>query len=140
MAILRGLSTYPGQTIKATYNGKTVEQKNYLTAIGLGSRYGAGMHVCPFASVIDGKLDITFVKKMTRAQFLLFFPKAFSGAHVGLKKWVDIDRATTIKIENGKDEKKPILVQVDGEVIGTLPATVKIVPKALNLVYPKEIL
>lgn len=137
-AIMRALGTYPGQTIKATYDGKTVEQKNYLTAIGVGSRYGAGLHVCPYASVTDGKFDITFAKKMSRAQFMLFFPKAFSGAHVGLKKWVDIDRTALIKVENGEDEKDPVLVQVDGEVIGTLPATFKTVPKALNLVYPKN--
>lgn len=137
-AILKGLVTYPGQITKATFNGRTIEQKNYFTAIGLGSRYGAGLHVCPFASVTDGKFDITFVKKMSRAQFLLFFPKAFSGTHVELKKWVDIARSATIKLEQGENEKSPVLVQVDGELIGSLPATFKIAPKALNLVFPKN--
>jgi diacylglycerol kinase family enzyme len=52
-------------------------------------------------------------------------------------KGVTILRAKELSLRAGK---KQIYIQTDGELLGALPATVSVVPRALNLLLPAKYL
>jgi len=55
-------------------------------------------------------------------------PKLYRGTHLGLEK-VSYFRGR--KVEANSDEE--VLLEMDGELVGTLPATFGIIPGALNV-------
>ena len=59
------------------------------------------------------------------------FPKTFKGDFDSVKG-VTQKKLTSIKISS----PEPILVQTDGEIIGTTPARVWVEPGALRFCYP----
>jgi len=137
LGLIRALKKFQGQNIRITIDNKhIIEKKIYLAALGIGTRYGAGMKVCPLASPTDGKFDITVVKKLSRMQLIVAFPKVYTGNHIYIKEWIEIAQGKQVRIES-IDNPGPVLVQADGEVLGTLPATFTNIPKKLHLAFPK---
>ena len=71
------------------------------------------------------------VGDVSRPEVVRLLPKVFSGGHVGHPK-VDIRRARTVRVEGPADT----YVQVDGEVVGTLPAEFGVQSAALRVIAP----
>jgi len=102
-----------------------------LVAFANAPSYGGGMRIAPQAQLADGKLDICFVKKMSRLRLLRFFPKVFSGEHLQMPQ-VDYRQAERFRIETAS----PSDVYADGEYICRTPIAVRIQPAALRVIVP----
>ena len=87
------------------------------------------MRICPAASREDGLLDVCIVGDMSRLEVLDLLRKVFSGAHVGHAK-IEIHQAHIVRVEGSRATS----VEVDGDVLGTLPAEFSVRAAALQVV------
>ncbi|WP_119419622.1 diacylglycerol/lipid kinase family protein [Desertibaculum subflavum] len=88
---------------------------------------GGGMKLAPGASLDDGVLDLVLFHDIKRRDILLQKPSwLFEGRHVEHPK-VSVHRGQRFYVESEVDT----LVDLDGETIGRLPATITVLPKAL---------
>ncbi len=92
---------------------------------------GGGMKIAPGARPDDGCLDICLVGAVSKLTLLYQLTQVFSGSHVKHPA-VSLLRARTIRVE--ADPPQPLLI--DGEVCGTTPATVSLLPGALPFLVP----
>jgi YegS/Rv2252/BmrU family lipid kinase len=89
--------------------------------------YGGGMQVAPRATPADGLLDVQ-IAHGTKSEAVKAMAKISKGAHVPSKTIAEF-LATTVSLE----APEPILIEADGEVLGTSPATFEITPRAIKL-------
>ncbi len=89
---------------------------------------GKGMKMAPLAQVDDGYIDLIIVHKAGRMKLLNMFPKVFSGSHIG-DPAVQYKQVTEFSII--PDE--PHELNIDGEMIGSTPIHVVVLPKAIEM-------
>ena len=92
---------------------------------------GGGMKIAPGALVDDGCLDICLVAEVSKPTLLYNLTQIFSGRHVRCPA-VTMLRARRITVN--ADPPQPLLI--DGEVRGTTPATITLLPGALPFLVP----
>jgi YegS/Rv2252/BmrU family lipid kinase len=103
-----------------------------LAAAANGGWFGGGMHVAPRAQLDDGLLDVVVVGEMSRAALLRRLPRIYRGSHLG-------DPALTLRrgrVLEADAEPGRIWLELDGELRGTLPARIELLPGALELIEP----
>ncbi|GAA2712797.1 MULTISPECIES: diacylglycerol kinase [Streptomyces] len=98
-----------------------------LVAVGNGASYGGGMRICAGARIDDGLFDVTVVGPCSRSTLLRVFPKVYRGTHLGHRS-VTVHRASRVTLT-----AEGITGWADGEPLGPLPLTAKIVPAAVRL-------
>ena len=124
VAVLRELPFFVPRTFRVTLDGAILETGAMLVAIANGQSYGGGMMVCPEADMKDGKFDVLLLKPVPVREFMRVFPKVFSGKHISHRA-VEIHRCSSISLESD------VIAYADGERIGPLPITAKVLPGAL---------
>jgi len=112
-----------------TLDGKPHETLAMMVAIANGSTYGGGMRVAPQAILQSGWLDVCVIGQLSRFAFLRAFPSVFRGAHTTHPK-VTMLRAKQVAVT----ADRPLQILGDGELIGSLPATFTVMPRALTVV------
>lgn len=104
-----------------------------MVCVGNTSTYGAGMQICPRAHAFDALLHVTWIHPVPRWRLITFFPQVFRGRHVVLPEVETYTGSTVTFMGQPRD------IFADGESIGRLPCTVKVVPKALLLHAPGRV-
>lgn len=89
---------------------------------------GEGMWIAPPADPSDGKLDVLTLGPISRLGLARLFPRIFSGEHLKDPR-VSHSRATRVSIVPATPG--PLLA--DGEVFGTTPVSVEVLPGALAM-------
>jgi diacylglycerol kinase (ATP) len=92
---------------------------------------GGGMKIAPGAKVDDGCLDICLVAAVSKPTLLYNLTQIFSGQHIRSPA-VSMHKARKLTVD--ADPPQPLLI--DGEVVGTTPATVTLLPGALPFLVP----
>jgi diacylglycerol kinase (ATP) len=103
------------------------------TLATLGEYAAGGMWVTPGASPDDGLFDVLLIGDVTKADFVMTFPKIYRGTHVAHPK-IEILRGAKVTI----DSADPLPVALDGEQPGTTPITLEVVPRRLRVRVPGE--
>jgi len=113
----------------------------YQIVMANGKCYGGGMVIAPEASITDGLFDV-FIFKDVGVLDITLLPKIYRGTHVDYDK-IESTRASKVRVELAEDataDAEPVLIEADGEIIGTLPATWTLLPKQISLLYPQTTL
>ena len=108
---------------------KEVIKENFIFIIGCNTTHtGKAMKMAPLAQLNDGKIDLIIVRKTSRINLLKLFPKLFSGDHIKspLVEYRQVE-SFSISLEETND------LTIDGEIIGTTPLNVQMVPKMVNV-------
>ncbi len=89
---------------------------------------GTAMKAAPLAQIDDGMIDLLTVRKAGRLKLLSLFSKIFSGGHVGDPAVVyhQVKEFSLIP-----QEDYPL--NIDGEILGSTPIHVKMIPKAIQV-------
>ncbi|MBU0979809.1 MAG: diacylglycerol kinase family lipid kinase [Nanoarchaeota archaeon] len=103
----------------------------YWVVIGNISRYPGDWRLFPKSKVDDGLLDINVVKSADLINTIRCVFTTKKGKHLDMPD-LDYHQAKEVIIKSAR----PVRMQADGEYIGTTPAKIKVVPKALNLIVP----
>jgi diacylglycerol kinase (ATP) len=131
LAIFAELRVFKPIPFRLTLDGELWETDAMLVAVGNGTSYGAGMHVCPGALLDDGLLDVTVVGPLSKLKFVRLFPSVYKGTHVQHTDYVTVRRAREVKLE-----APGVVAYADGERFAPLPLTCTCVPGALTVLAP----
>ena len=95
-----------------------------------GRIFGKGMKVAPTAQLDDGLFDFVLVKGMKFLEFCRHGWKIFLGTHLAHPKirLISCRRIEAVGLEEGD-----VLLELDGEQLGRLPATFEILPRRLPI-------
>jgi diacylglycerol kinase (ATP) len=96
-----------------------------------GVWHGGGMKLAPDARSDDGLFDVVLIGDVSKVDFLTTAPKIYKGAHVHHPK-VEVLRSRRVEVT--APETLPI--ELEGEQVGTTPATFELVPGALRIRTP----
>jgi len=104
-------------------------QEYMIGAIANGRIFGKGMKIAPEASLNDGLFDLVLVEGMKKFEFFRNVYKIYAGTHLSHPK-ISLIRGSKIDIKPA-DSEETVLIEVDGEQVGSLPATFEIIPTSL---------
>jgi diacylglycerol kinase family enzyme len=96
-------------------------------AVCNGQYFGGGMRVAPAAALDDGRLDVTIWTGVRLSDLVRKRRALYDGTHVG-EPGTRTRRATRVVAQS----REPVLLEVDGEGVGRLPATIEIMPGAIR--------
>jgi YegS/Rv2252/BmrU family lipid kinase len=130
-AALRALLAWKPARFMLTLDGERTEFRGYSVAAANSRAYGGGMFIAPDAELDDGLLDVVWTRGVGKLRFLVRLPQVFDGEHIRNPE-VTVSRAAEARIE----ADRPFAVYADGDHIADLPATVRVLPKALNVIVP----
>lgn len=100
-------------------------------SMGNGARTAGGMALTPAAEFDDALLDLLLIHHQGIPRRLRSFPRIYSGKHVHTSEF-SVRKFTTLDVCCDDD----VPVAADGEILGTLPATIRILPRALHVILP----
>jgi YegS/Rv2252/BmrU family lipid kinase len=130
-AALRALWAWKPATFTLLVDGERKQVTGYTVAVANNKAYGGGMYAAPEAELDDGLLDVGATGNVGKLRFLHGLTKVFRGEHLDLLE-VRIWRAAKVRIE----ADRPFAVYADGDHIADLPATVSLLPRALQVIVP----
>lgn len=102
-----------------------------LILLGNGRLYGGDFEVFPRASLRDGLLDVCLLPRVTTLGILRVALGIITGR---LHRFSQARHFQTNKVRLSSPER--VVVQLDGENAGLLPATFTVLPKALRVIVP----
>ena len=106
----------------------TSQEDIMLFVVSNSSSIGGFMHLAPTADVLDGLLDVVLIKKADVAELANIFLNVLTGHHINHPK-VKYFKTKNVRITSDED----IVVDVDGEYGGKLPAQFMVIPKGLKI-------
>ncbi len=96
--------------------------------------YGGAMKIAPNAKLDDGFLDVVSIGDASFFRILSNAPRLYFGAHLRMD---EVNHALAKQIVARPMRKDEVVrIELDGEVVGRLPATFQIVPLALRVRCP----
>jgi YegS/Rv2252/BmrU family lipid kinase len=128
---VKGMFRFAPPTVKLRANGG--EQQTLpinMVAVANGRYFGSGMCVAPDALTHDGLFDVTIWSGYTLSTFLFKSKGIYNGEHV---TWKGTRRLQCRTFEADSLEGQEVLIEVDGEVPGRLPARISMLPAAIRL-------
>lgn len=121
---LRASLRYDAQPIRLHVDGEfVVETKISNVAVANGQFFGGGMHIAPSARLDDGLFDIVVLPEASYAAQARALPALYRGTILSQPNVVH-RRGACVFAE--PVEESPVLLDVDGEAPGRLPATFSI--------------
>lgn len=134
-AALRAALASTQQPVVATieWQGETREEviPAYLIAICNGRWFGGGMDVAPMAQADDGRLEVVVVASPTKPYLLRNIKSVYRGRHLDLPSVSHFCCSSIrMRLEDPEAERR-LLLDVDGDALGSLPLSVTVEPKRL---------
>lgn len=140
MEALRMWATHDFPMFQATLaqsSGASLEtlQASQLLAVRIGNFGGAVQNLVPGSWLGKNTLSVVAIRTRSRLRYLRFmvavwFRRQTYGSTIQL---VD---ATQVDCQELEDSAAPTFVEADGELLGSLPARIEVVPDALSLLVP----
>jgi len=103
----------------------------YSVSVANSRAFGGGMFIAPDAELDDGQFDVVTVGEVGKLRFLGNLPKVFKGVHVEEDE-VRVFRAARLELS----ASRPFPVYADGEYLTDLPASLRLLPRALSVIVP----
>jgi YegS/Rv2252/BmrU family lipid kinase len=132
-AALRALVAWKPAVFTLAVDGDPRQFTGYSVAAANGKAYGGGMFLAPDAELDDGELDIVYVSQVGKLHCLANLPKVYRGRHIENDE-VTVLRAKEVRIS----ADRPFAVYADGDHLADLPATIRVLPRALNVIAPSS--
>ncbi len=126
---LKTLALYNNKNFEMTIDGqKIVDRKINSIMVANGSYFAGGMEIAPEADVNNGLLNLVVLGDLSKIEIIKNLYKAYTGSHLSHPK---------IESYQGKEiyitAKEEVLLNVDGESVGKLPAHFKIFSSKLKV-------
>ncbi len=126
---IKTLLTYKGKRVKVTVDDSyECEKLINNVVVANGQYFGGGMWIAPQAQVDDGLFDILIIEDVNLLTSLTSIPKLYKGTHIENPN-VEFLRGKTVVAESSE----VVLLDVEGEHGGRLPAKFDILPAAINV-------
>jgi YegS/Rv2252/BmrU family lipid kinase len=130
-AAVRTLFSWKPARYTIAIGDERIRLSGYSISVANSSCFGGGMYVAPDAELDDGEFDVVSVGEVGKLQFVGNLPKVFKGTHVE-KDEVRVFRAKQLELS----ASRPFPVYADGEHLTDLPASLRVLPRALSVLVP----
>jgi len=128
---VKGLLRFEAPTVRLRADGGEPQDVPItVVAVANGRYFGSGMCVAPDALTHDGRFDITIWSGYGLSDFLFKSKGIYSGEHV---TWKGTRRLQCRTFHVESTDGREVLIEVDGEVPGRLPAKMTLLPGAIRL-------
>jgi diacylglycerol kinase (ATP) len=128
LAIAAELRAFRPLAFSITADGHELQREAMLVSVANMASFGGGLRIAEGASDHDGELDVIVIHRMSKLKLLRVFPMLYSGAHVEL---AEFERIRAREVTWSSDR---IVAYGDGERLGPLPVTARVLPRALRFV------
>ena len=119
--------TYKNKKLNIRIDDEELPLDEYMIgAISNGRIFGKGMKIAPDARLDDGLFDVVLIKGMKMLEFFRNAWKIYLGTHLSHPK-ISLIRGRKIEAV-AEDDESEVLIEIDGEQLGKLPATFEIIP------------
>jgi YegS/Rv2252/BmrU family lipid kinase len=122
------LPSYRPSSARVEVDGEPVFEGRAVNVVVANCRFfGGGMHISPESDPADGLLD-TQVYTGPKSDSFTTLPKVYAGRHLPHQNVVEL-KGTRFRIQ----AEQALEVETDGEALGTTPATIEVLYRALTL-------
>jgi len=129
--LVEAMLQYRSPKVRIRVDGRPIPEGEYLIgAVANGRIFGKGMKIAPRAELDDGLFDGILVRSMKFLEFCLHGWRLMNGSHLSHPK---IAFLRGRRVEAVPVESDPVLLELDGEQLGRLPATFEILPRNLSI-------
>jgi YegS/Rv2252/BmrU family lipid kinase len=133
LASLRGLAGWSDVAVRAILDDGAPEELLLTSySVANGRYFGGGMLVAPEARIDDGLFHVTIWKGFGPLDFVRYSGKMYDGSHVRL---AGTSTASAKRVRLEPVGERVARVELDGELVGRLPATYQVLPGALQLAW-----
>lgn len=144
---LKGKLSFAVATVQSTLSAPATsvivqlddDRERRLTVSNLcvaNARYfGGGMKVAPHAILDDGRFDVVTIGDLGALKILTNAHRLYRGTHLSMEQ-VQQARARIVQARPARKNDE-VMIEIDGELPGRLPATFEIRPRALSVRCPK---
>jgi YegS/Rv2252/BmrU family lipid kinase len=131
---LMSMLRYRDRAVRIRVDGALDEITHISTvAVANGVYFGGGMKVAPNARPDDGVFDVIVMGGTSKGRAAADMKLIYTGEHLNNPAVRALRGARVVAVPVAETGGHPVLVEVDGESAGRLPATFEILPRALNL-------
>jgi diacylglycerol kinase (ATP) len=127
-AIIKNFFTYKPITLTVTSDRESWQGKIRTFAIANGKYFGHGLCVAPSADDHDGQFETFLCGDVSVLDFIRYSGTLKNGKYIRHPK-VQYSHGTTFELSSAE----PASLEADGEVVGSLPAKVTLMPQAISL-------
>jgi len=131
---LRALAGFGPLEVRIEFPGSDLiprEAKALVTAVLNSPTYGAGLKLAPGATVDDGWIHVVLIEDIGPIQVLRLLPRLIASGELRtsrVKRW----QVRKVRLTS----KKPTVFHGDGEILGTTPVEIELVPRAVQVLAP----
>ena len=134
LVMLRSLYSYRKPVLRITLDDRVIETPTYLTLSGLGKFGGGGMKLTPHAQPDGDAFHVSVAKDFSKSDIFRYIGKLYDGSFIDLDK-AEAHHSKHIRIEVVSSDEE-VYMEADGDVMGTGPFEISLVPHALRVVIP----
>jgi len=134
-AALRAYFSYQPRRVRVTFESdhtSQVWQSAVLASVLNTPTFGAGIRLAPGAQIDDGVLEFVFLEELRFGQLLRVLPRLALQGSINLPG-LHIRNARKLRIE----VDPPVTFHGDGELLGSSPVEIEIVPRAMQFLAPR---
>lgn len=128
IGVLIELLVLRAASCRLVVDGKESVRDALFVEVCNSRKTGGDMIMAPSAEVDDGLFDVIVARAMNRRTLLKLFPLIFTGEHVK-DPHVETFRCSRVSVSFDPPQR----VTPDGELIGTTPLDIEVVPRALEV-------
>ncbi len=135
--VISGLVTaasFLGTRATFVIDGVRVRRRLLLAVVANARLYAAILHLAPQARLDDGWLDVVLFQGQGTIAAVRHFLSLLARQHLHDPE-VTYYRAREITVQTAR----PLLVQADGDPVGSTPLTFRVVPRALRVLLPRPV-
>src|ERR1700682_2059542 len=125
------LTRYNFPRFRVTTGDRSIDAT--LVVVGRTKHYGGPVQITTQADLQRPEFELAFVTTRSAWRYLAFMPLLCAGQLRGAR---DVHFCKATSLQCVAIDSSPVLIQVDGEPAGRLPAEFRIVPDALTLALP----
>jgi len=128
MTVLKLLFSYREREMTVILDKKIHKEKIFMLTVANGTTFGGGFRITPQAKLDDGILDVCKIRAIGLLRRYVHVREVTKGTHGSMPE-VEMLRAKKVRIES------PVRTacHIDGEVFGSGPYDIRIVPKAISV-------
>ena len=134
LVMLRSLFSYQKPVLRITLDDRVIETPTYLTLSGLGRYGGGGMKLTPLAKPDGDSFHVSVAKNFSKSDVFRYIGKLYDGSFIDLDK-AEAHHSKHIRIEVVSSAEE-VYMEADGDMMGTGPFEISLVPHALRVVIP----
>lgn len=128
--LLLTLFRYKNKKVRITIeDGDIFDQQASSIVVANGQYFGGGMWVAPEARLDDGLFELVIIGDVTKREVLTNVGLLYRGT-IATHPKVKTYKAKTITLTSEEE----VLIDLDGELVGRLPARFQILPGALSVI------